>query len=82
MLAPPNHSERNTNVMTDKAPLSLMQWIRENLTNRPKCEKCETRVRIDDKSEGVLHFYLRHVSPCSGLESVTITAGDLAGTHA
>jgi hypothetical protein len=70
--------------VTDKPPLSLMQWIRENLTEPPKCDECEGQVRTEDDAGGALHLFRQHLHTCSahkGLERVVIAPGDLPGTH-
>lgn len=82
MFAPLNSLERDTNVITGKTPLSLMPWIRKNLTDLPECEKCGVRARKEDRPGGEMHLRLQHVSPCSGLEVVNVIPDHQAGTHA
>lgn len=68
--------------MTGMTPLPLIQRIRDEVAKLPECEGCGARTELDDRTDGVVHVRRRHVFPCAGLGSVTITAGDLTGTHA
>jgi hypothetical protein len=69
--------------MTDKTPLSLMQWIVDNLPELPACKECGARAYTQEPPGGGLKLRCDHRLPCSPVvEIVDIVPGELTSTRA
>ena len=74
---------RDTYVMTDETPRTMMEWFFDNPPEPPPCDACGAEAYSRPEAGGVLHLRRQHLHTCPtewGTEIVIISPGSKTST--